>query len=227
MILAIRTVIRISSLIMEEELQWIVVKHEKRIEQKPKRQRPHKARNSQMRAVSLDFDHSAPNPQIIHDRLKVNYESMTSSLLVAETVCLMDKFFSQLRHSSSKIIVQALGIGNISHSRSSQLQFAYFRHIIDHINPILKSDESYHQLSVEARLYDPLMSTDEVDLCEKYKILVDKANNKGKYVINSDSIYVYFMPHCPYQLYNNVIWSHWLSLERLIIIGNRYGHLGR
>ena len=34
---------------------------------------------------------------------------------------------------------------------------------------------------------------------------------------------LFFMPHCPYALYNNLVWANWAALWRVTIIGNDLG----
>ena len=46
-------------------------------------------------------------------------------------------------------------------------------------------------------------------------------NEEGKRTV--DKTTVFFMPHCPMQLYNNVIWANWsLNLSNVIVVGNSF-----
>ena len=34
-------------------------------------------------------------------------------------------------------------------------------------------------------------------------------------------VYLFYMPHCPYRLYCNLLWANWHSLHKIFILGNR------
>lgn len=108
-----------------------------------------------------------------------------------------------------------LGIGQISSSRASMLQFAYFRALSQYIQTVKGIAATIH-------IFDPV-STDQDDrIYRQLSIERLSINNKGKSLhVQEHDAFIYFMPHCPYQLYNNVLWSHWLHLDNILVIGNR------
>lgn len=38
---------------------------------------------------------------------------------------------------------------------------------------------------------------------------------------NKQDVTLFYMPHCPYRLYCNVLWRNWFHLDRIMILGNR------
>jgi hypothetical protein len=38
---------------------------------------------------------------------------------------------------------------------------------------------------------------------------------------HDNNFYLFYMPHCPYRLYCNVLWQNWFHLDRIFILGNR------
>ena len=83
-------------------------------------------------------------------------------------------------------------------------------------------------------IFDPKFSETECEVCRKLGLQVRDHNTRGKHKIGSDrkndgfdlndSVNtLFFMPHCPYRLYCNLLWSNWEkeSLQKLFILGNR------
>ena len=42
------------------------------------------------------------------------------------------------------------------------------------------------------------------------------------YIIASTGRCLFYMPHCPYRLYCNLLWANMSCLDELVILGNRY-----
>ena len=68
--------------------------------------------------------------------------------------------------------------------------------------------------------YDPCMSPLEVRFLEHREIQVLTTNDRGRLFVGHDGPTIFFMPHCPKALYNNVTWAHWSCLESTAILGN-------
>lgn len=49
-----------------------------------------------------------------------------------------------------------------------------------------------------------------------------KESEEGKYVVSDKTLF--FMPHCPFRLYSNLLWANWSksSLSNIFIIGNSF-----
>ena len=67
----------------------------------------------------------------------------------------------------------------------------------------------------------------EKQYLEENGICYDPENKRGKYRFTAESnsnsgCTLYFMPHCPYRLYCNILWENWDILDNILILGNRY-----
>jgi SRR1 len=73
--------------------------------------------------------------------------------------------------------------------------------------------------------YDPCSTKEEQSfLIDRLGFRVLVTNNKGNFPIGKVRT-IFFMPHCPAQLYENVIWSNFESDHQAIVIGNSLSHL--
>ena len=69
--------------------------------------------------------------------------------------------------------------------------------------------------------YDPLITAVERQLLqEHHQIQVLSANERGMRKSDSNKKTLFFMPHCPKGLYENVLFANWGNLEEIGIIGN-------
>ncbi|KAK9512258.1 hypothetical protein O3M35_000726 [Rhynocoris fuscipes] len=100
------------------------------------------------------------------------------------------------------------GIGNFSKSHAALYQLALLLQL------------KYH-LKVPLHIYDPLFNTIEKEILEKLNLIIIDRNEEGKRKIYNNT--VFFLPHCPLELFNNLLWINWgLSLSKCVIIGNRH-----
>jgi hypothetical protein len=107
------------------------------------------------------------------------------------------------------------GLGNFTLSYISKHQLS-----------LLIALKNYFNLSPESCVvYDPIFTTEEQTLLHDYGLTYCKSNEEGKRSVAEGSKgTLFFMPHCPKELYNNLLWANW-SLERLsriTIIGNSF-----
>jgi hypothetical protein len=106
--------------------------------------------------------------------------------------------------------IVALGIGSLV-SPTSQLQLALFLCLCR----ILLTSGDYTSCSV----FDPVLTAMDRELYKHLGVPVLTVNTKGKHSVTARTLF--FMPHCPYRLYCNVMWANWENLERIHIFGNR------
>lgn len=100
------------------------------------------------------------------------------------------------------------GIGQFSDSVASRFQLALLLVLKD----CLKSKVS---------LYDPALSPEEKEIIKLLDCLVIETNEEGKRKVDCDTLF--FVPHCPKQLVNNLLWKNWgKSLSHCVIIGNSF-----
>lgn len=109
--------------------------------------------------------------------------------------------------------VYALGLGSFAASRNALAQLA----LLLLIEEFLVEQTSR---SVPLFLFDPVMRSVDRELCQSAHITVLPDNRKGRYDASCGPS-LFFMPHCPYRLYCNVLWGFWERLDSLIILGNR------
>lgn len=77
--------------------------------------------------------------------------------------------------------------------------------------------------NTEVQIFDPLFTSKEHEVCRLLDLTVSNENLKGKHSTeNTSNPTLFFMPHCPYRLYVNVLWKNWENLEKVFILGNRY-----
>jgi hypothetical protein len=109
--------------------------------------------------------------------------------------------------------IVALGIGSLV-SPTSQLQLALCLCLCK----LLLTSGGYSSCSV----FDPVLTDMDRELYLHLGIPVLTVNSKGKHSVTARTLF--FMPHCPYRLYCNVLWANWENLERIHIFGNRLVH---
>jgi hypothetical protein len=130
----------------------------------------------------------------------------------------------------------SLGVGNVLSSQSSLLQFALVLCIreswqlsvaddpllnVDHCDlskKIMQDGDISNDLKYQ--IFDPLFSTKESLVCRSLGLFVSDENKKGKHKAARGPT-LFFMPHCPYRLYVNLLWENWDNLKNVIILGNR------
>ncbi len=167
---------------------------------------------------------------------------------IDQMIELINKTFQELKTSAyyktilekaltGKVIlttgITALGIGSIarcySTSYSSSLwQFSLLLVLKDLLTSMVCSPNT--DFTIPVVCYEPQFCVVDDELCRHYGIAVMKDNSRGFFdPIQSSSspspdiinMHFYYMPHCPYRLYCNVLWSHWEELNNIAIIGNR------
>uniref|UniRef100_A0A0K2TYN8 AGAP005113PAlike [Tribolium castaneum] n=2 Tax=Lepeophtheirus salmonis TaxID=72036 RepID=A0A0K2TYN8_LEPSM len=80
----------------------------------------------------------------------------------------------------------------------------------------LKSD-----LGIETSLVsDPIFFKSEIRFLQDSGLTVLKENIEGKFKVKEKTLF--FLPHCPKQLTNNLLWSNWKDLDNIIIISNSF-----
>lgn len=129
----------------------------------------------------------------------------------------------------------SLGVGNVLSSQSSLLQFALvlcireswqlsvvdapLAHVDHDVSKITMPDGDISN-DLKYQIFDPLFSAKESLVCRSLGLFVSDENRKGKHKAAKGPT-LFFMPHCPYRLYVNLLWENWDNLENVIILGNR------
>ena len=127
--------------------------------------------------------------------------------------------FSKQHTQVDRIV--CLGLGNFAQSPnsssqvSSKFQLLLLLSFAKHAN-IAKNDEVF--------VYDPILTCSEKTILTKLNLRLFETNQEGHYLFEKDTT-VYFLPHCPKQLLNNLLWSNWDNLDFVYIIGNSFKNL--
>ncbi|CAG8845875.1 38240_t:CDS:2, partial [Gigaspora margarita] len=102
------------------------------------------------------------------------------------------------------------GIGSIEKSSTSQYQFA-----------LMLLFKNLFQITGKIYAYDPILSQVDTEVLTHYNIESIKINEKAKRAVTNQTLF--YMPHCPLGLYNNLIEANWdrIKLKDVIIVGNR------
>lgn len=75
-------------------------------------------------------------------------------------------------------------------------------------------------------VHDPIFYEQEKEILKSFGLIILDENKEGKYTSKIDTTTVFFLPHCPKQLTNNLLWSNWnLNLKNCIIIANSFNNI--
>lgn len=105
--------------------------------------------------------------------------------------------------------VVMLGIGNFSKSNAALLQLSFGLELAREF-----------QMTSPSIIYDPVMLAFEIDICLNMGLVLG-VNELDIHTASSCTLF--YMPHCPYLLYTQVLWTNWGELlNNVKILGNRY-----
>ena len=70
-------------------------------------------------------------------------------------------------------------------------------------------------------MYDPVLTPLEVEVLASLGVDMIPDNEEGKRLVTKPTVFI--MPHCPMQLYNNVVWANWgKPLANVVVVGNSF-----
>jgi hypothetical protein len=196
---------------MDEE--WKVVKSKGSTRKKIKQPSPI---NSKKYHRPLPQQSSIPHDPVIDpDHLGVQRDQYILKLHQIRQQLIQTKFYQICSDCCQQTLclfpcqfqrVVLLGIGNFTTSSAACLQFALSLELF----PLESSYEFF--------LYDPLLSPLEKLLCQSLGLQIADTLD----VHEAIGYTFFYLPHCPYSLYNKILWSNWgQNLERILILGNR------
>lgn len=130
-----------------------------------------------------------------------------------------------------KIKIRKLkGLGSFDDNIAARFQFALLILIAEAFR-----QENTDSVSIfePVELFDPLFISTDIRVIEHHcSMRVIGINEKGMRACDNDesshlTTYLFFMPHCPKALYNNLLYANWSldRLSRVIIYGNSFCHL--
>ncbi|XP_049820626.1 SRR1-like protein [Aethina tumida] len=102
-----------------------------------------------------------------------------------------------------------LGLGRIGECLIPRFQFALLLCLYD----IYK---------VKISVFDPVFTDEEKCILKHFNCNILTENLEGKYKVK-DKYILFYLPHCPKQLTNNLLWANWgLNLTYCVIISNSF-----
>ncbi|RXG68126.1 SRR1-like protein [Armadillidium vulgare] len=102
------------------------------------------------------------------------------------------------------------GLGKISSCYNAQVQLAFLLILKEYLN------------IDNVLAYDPVFSPSDKKLLNYFHIDVINQNESAKRIVEEKTLF--YMPHCPFSLYNNLIWANLTgnNLKNVFIIGNSF-----
>lgn len=73
-------------------------------------------------------------------------------------------------------------------------------------------------LAVPVTLFDPVFSKHDIRLLNGLQLSILTENDSGKHFAERKTLF--FMPRCPFELFNNLLWKNWNCLSNIILLGN-------
>lgn len=217
----------------QEGEEWTVVKSKRPQSKAISSKKPKSKKENQLiRNEIVHFDYQQTKKQGIQektakdcikdiDKCLLKFRSSAYFSLVRENLQKIDERLHNLHE------IAILGIGSIGNSLNSQWQLVWILAVYEHIIEILSRDLQHE--SCKLTLFDPILQPIDTDICAHYDITISTDNNKGFsdhiFTTNTSIQILYYMPHCPYRLYCNILWSGWDNLVNIGILGNRYKNL--
>lgn len=82
------------------------------------------------------------------------------------------------------------------------------------------------EFTSESYYFDPCFTSKDIDVLKSFNCNVLVENLEGKYEVSGETDYVtvFYLPHCPKQLTNNLLWKNWSrkKLENIYLIANSF-----
>nr|XP_022899879.1 SRR1-like protein isoform X1 [Onthophagus taurus] len=157
----------------------------------------------------IDKDFAPVDPDLIKRRIFEAKDDLCSSDLYDSFRASMREGLDCLGNKTVEEIV-CFGLGRFSECVISRYQLAL----------LLSFKETY---SCKVYVYDPIFSKNEIDLLLKLDFEVLNENTEGKFKVKGEGLSLFYLPHCPKELSNNLVWSNWgLNLSACIIISNSF-----
>lgn len=107
--------------------------------------------------------------------------------------------------------IVCLGLGKVTECPISRHQLAFIRYLQE-------------KLSFDGTIeyFDPVFCEQTIVILEKLGGVVSRENYEGKY--SADVATLFYLPHCPKQISNNLLWKNWNSqlLKNVFLIGNSF-----
>ncbi|XP_057665906.1 SRR1-like protein [Diorhabda carinulata] len=145
--------------------------------------------------------------RIVDAKLEITATDLYDSLLAS-----LREGIESLKHPKISNII-CLGLGKIGECLIARYQLA----------AILSLSDLYN---VKISAYDPIFTEKDKELLSKFEVNVLSENLEGKFHLSGHETVLFYLPHCPKQLTNNLLWANWgLNLANCIIISNSFTNI--
>lgn len=175
--------------------------------------------------VFLKFKSSLKSQHVNVTDHNIKEQDLTTHLREMSELFKLSTFFQSLWRIINEVecysSTVSLGIGNFSKSSSALLQFS-FAICLKNSFETRNSQACNGKEILKFFIYDPQFSAIEQKICEDFGFIVFSENTMGKCETIDNKNTLFFMPHCPYRLYCNLIWKNWANLEKVFILGNSF-----
>lgn len=153
-------------------------------------------------------DCSVSNCERAIRRVNEAKEELSSSDFFQSVTALLKESLASLDNPTIVKIV-CFGLGSISELSAPRYQLALLL--------LIKT-----VFEVETIACDPSFNNNDLHVLGELGINILATNIEGKYnVLSCQGSVIFYLPHCPKQLMNNLLWSNWgINLSKCIIIGN-------
>jgi hypothetical protein len=218
---------------MAEEWQVVKTKNSLRKKQNPsqqrtqhkeKRRKHHPHHTSILPSVAISFSEE-------DDERSISIEEYLDRLTKIRELLIQTKFYNYCLERLQSLSLQnfsnivLLGVGHFIKSSSACLQLALGLELFP-------NHPNFH-------IYDPILSPQEVEICQILNLKVHRStppspSSTGGGGGDREALHealhegegvttFFYMPHCPYSLYNKILWSNWGdNLRNIVILGNSF-----
>ena len=132
-----------------------------------------------------------------------------SSSFYQNFLSILKEFLKESQKSIEEIL--CLGLGHFSTCKTALYQLAFL---------LLLGEEFQNS----AEVFDPVFTCGEKQILSHLKLKLAVGNCEGKKKSNLSGFTLFFFPHCPKELSNNLIYTNWnpANLENCILYANSF-----
>jgi len=141
------------------------------------------------------------------DKIRIAVEEVRSSKFFIDACTMMKKFYCEN--------VWCFGIGHLGECVTARYQFAF----------LLLLKDVFKLCSKKMFICDPILYEEEMEIIKTFNCNVATENIECMLECNVPTFL--FLPHCPKQLSNNLLFSNWSAsaLENLVICSNSFQNI--
>lgn len=168
---------------------------------KKKSAKARKLKSNSSSSDAVDVNTCLRNIEKAKHELAASSFFQTFSSLIKEICVQVDKSITQ---------IICLGIGAISTCKTAQYQLALLSALKQEI------------ADCPTEVYDPVFGQSDIDILNSLNFKVSNQNTEGKIAITPSTYTFFILPHCPKELFNNLLFSNWSveNLENCLVYGN-------